>query len=494
MIYKLQNGEIIKLQKGKMIPKLLQKIRTSRFDKATNRIFKSSVPDAVQRNIEAGKIGWAPRQTSNLWHNSNDNLSMLEVTFPAWDVVERGAPLGHSWLSGSETTSGFLAKRPYRLIAKDVTISKPLIQIGEAIGDSKNVTRNQILNFAQKSSADGMHFSGIADNQLQNQDIYALFKDVPITGKIAIGSRPISEAELKGWPKQFRNQKRGQIPTSEYSGLPKGERNNGRYGDIRFIRHMDVVPELTEDGFVQVAPKWNWLANFTTDQLMVPHKGYPITGVGKNVLVISPEAFRGTTPFSLDPGDSFFVNHELKIKPKHVTFISGDPQSIRLAQERGFNIESSPKLKLLSSFMTEDPNTIAQALDKRGYWFYGRDGSKIKKDYVDELNRILHTRFNRPSLEDYSRIESVTGVPTHTYSRSTAPWQSFFGPKAGYKQVIYDTTPQIESDLMKQIGSYPHPMEESMKNYSPVFFRLLRGWTPIKKQGGTINRFKNHLK
>ena len=57
MIYKLQNGEIIKLQKGKMIPKLLQKIRTSRFDKATNRIFKSSVPDAVQRNIEAGKIG-----------------------------------------------------------------------------------------------------------------------------------------------------------------------------------------------------------------------------------------------------------------------------------------------------------------------------------------------------------------------------------------------------------------------------------------------------
>ena len=43
-----------------------------------------------------------------------------------------------------------------------------------------------------------MHFSGIADNQLQNQDIYALFKDVPITGKIAIGSRPISEAELKG--------------------------------------------------------------------------------------------------------------------------------------------------------------------------------------------------------------------------------------------------------------------------------------------------------
>ena len=311
-------------------------------------------------------------------------------------------------------------------------------------------------------------------------------------------SRPISEAELKGWSKQFRNQKRGQIPASEYSGLPKGERNNGRYGDIRFIRHMDAVPELTEDGFVQIAPKDNWLANFTTDQLMVPHTGYPIEGIGKNVLIINPEAFRGTTPFSLDPGDSFFVNHELKIKPKHVTFISGDPQSIQLAKERGFNIETSPKLKILAEFMEpaswEQLETMRPALEKRHYWFHGREYSKIKKDYVDELNRVLHTRFNRPSLEDYSHIESVTGVPTHTYLRTTAPWQSFFGPKVGYKQAVYDTTPQIEYDLMKQIGFYAHPMTESMEGYSPIFFRLFKGWTPIKKQGGIINRFKNLLK
>lgn len=133
--------------------------------------------------------------------------------------------------------------------------------------------------------------------------------------------------------------------------MPKGERNNGRYGDLRFIRHMDVVPELTKDGFIQIAPEENWLANFTTDQLMVPHSRYPVEGIGKNVLVISPEAFRGTTPFSLDPGDSFFVNSELKIKPKHITFISGDKQALQLAKERGFNIESSPKLKILSEFI-----------------------------------------------------------------------------------------------------------------------------------------------
>lgn len=303
-------------------------------------------------------------------------------------------------------------------------------------------------------------------------------------------SRTITEFERKGWTKAQRNSTRGTIAPNEYSGLPKGERNNGRYGNIRFIRHMDAVPELTEDGFVQIAPEENWLANFTTDQLMVPHKGYPVEGIGKNVLIISPEAFRGTTPFSLDPGDSFFVNQELKIKPKHVTFISGDPQSIQLAKERGFNIETSPKLKILSDFMNpatwDELQVMRPALEKRGYWFHGREYPKIKNDYVNELNRILHTRFNRPSLEDYSHIESITGVPTHTYSRNTAPWKSFFGPKVGYQQAVYDTTPQIEYDLMKQIGSYAHPMTESMKNYSPTFFRSRKGWTLIKKQGGKI--------
>lgn len=230
---------------------------------------------------------------------------------------------------------------------------------------------------------------------------------------------------------------------------------------------------------------------------MVPHKGYQVEGVGKNALVISPEAFRGTTPFSLDPGDSFFINKELKIKPKHVTFISGDPQSIQLAKERGFNVETSPKLKILSELSKqatwEELQTMRPALEKRGYWFHGREYPKIKSDYVDELNRVLHTRFNRPSLKDYSNIESVTGVPTHTYSRSTAPQQSFFGPKTGYQQVIYDTTPQIEHDLMKQIGSYAHPMAVSMENYSPLFFRLRKGWVPIKKHGGIIKGQRGFL-
>lgn len=60
-------------------------------------------------------------------------------------------------------------------------------------------------------------------------------------------------------------------------------------------------------------------------------------------------------------------------------------------------------------------------LEKRGYWFHGRDYRGIKEDYIDELTRVLQTRFNRPSLKDYSYMQNVTGVPTHTYSRQNAP-------------------------------------------------------------------------
>lgn len=80
-------------------------------------------------------------------------------------------------MTGSETTRGFLAQRPFHLKSK-VTLEKPMVQLNEAIGNGKNAVRNEILDFAQQSSADGINFSNIADNTLQNQNVYAIFKDI----------------------------------------------------------------------------------------------------------------------------------------------------------------------------------------------------------------------------------------------------------------------------------------------------------------------------
>lgn len=141
-------------------------------------IKKSKIKDsALDINVLAGKIGWSPKETTTIWHNSNSPLNKLEINYPAWDITERNAPLGHIWGTGEETTTGFMGNRPYHYSA-DITLSKPMIQLNEAIGNGKNASRNEILDFAQKSSADGLHFPNIEDNTLNHQNVYSIFKDV----------------------------------------------------------------------------------------------------------------------------------------------------------------------------------------------------------------------------------------------------------------------------------------------------------------------------
>ena len=171
-------------------------LRNQYFTNAGNKAIAKAIPDIVQTNIEAGKLGWAPSSKQTLWHNSDQPLTKLEINFPAWDTAQRGAPLGHSWFTGTETVQGFIGKRPYHLRGT-IELNKPIIQIGESIGDSKNTTRNQILDFVQKSSADGINFKDIADNTLKNQDVYAIFKNTEVKPKL-------TAAEQLGIPKQGR--------------------------------------------------------------------------------------------------------------------------------------------------------------------------------------------------------------------------------------------------------------------------------------------------
>lgn len=172
-------------------------LRNKYFNKAATKAISNTPRDIVQTNIEAGKLGWAPSSKQTLWHNSDQPLTKLEINFPAWDTTQRGAPLGHSWFTGTETVQGFMGKRPHHLRGT-VELKKPMIQIGESIGDGKNATRNQILDFAQKSSADGINLKGIADNTLKNQDVYAIFKDVDVKPKL-------TAAEQLGIPKGARS-------------------------------------------------------------------------------------------------------------------------------------------------------------------------------------------------------------------------------------------------------------------------------------------------
>ena len=99
-------------------------------------------------------------------------------------MVKRDAPVGHVWTTGTETRQGFIGARPFHnRSVEPVTLSKPMVQLNESVGTGKNAVRNEILRFADQSGADAVNFSNIADNTLQNQDIYAVFKDVNLKPK-----------------------------------------------------------------------------------------------------------------------------------------------------------------------------------------------------------------------------------------------------------------------------------------------------------------------
>lgn len=65
-----------------------------------------------------------------------------------------------------------MAKRPY-ILKFNVNSNKGLVQHGEIKGfsGSKNNIRNKIVKYARKNGADVVHFDGIKDNTLPNQQI-----------------------------------------------------------------------------------------------------------------------------------------------------------------------------------------------------------------------------------------------------------------------------------------------------------------------------------
>ncbi len=165
--------------------------KANKVARALNKEVKSTeiVDSPVVQNILAGKLGWAPKQSKVIWHNSESPISKLDHTFPAWDIVKRDAPLGHVWGTGTETKQGFIGARPFHLrSAQPVEMNKPMIQLNESVGNGKNAVRNEILRYADQSGADAINFSNISDNTLSNQDVYAVFKDVTLgkSGEIPI--------------------------------------------------------------------------------------------------------------------------------------------------------------------------------------------------------------------------------------------------------------------------------------------------------------------
>lgn len=134
-------------------------------------------------------VGWGPKQSIHVIHDTNSN-KLPNLYFPErWDAVNEGAPKTGIWFQGkigiprtlanhsikgktekAEKARNLFFKRPYRLEG-DLELEKPIITVGEVSN------RSELEHLADKMGADGVIFNNVYDNGYSNNQVIFSFKD-----------------------------------------------------------------------------------------------------------------------------------------------------------------------------------------------------------------------------------------------------------------------------------------------------------------------------
>ena len=157
---------------------------------------------------------------------------------------------------------------------------------------------------------------------------------------------------------------------------------------------------------------------------------------------------------SNEPSDHFFINNTLKVKPKHVTIITGDPAAINLAKERGFNVITTPELQVY--YKRSQSTKMSPPTRFRNTRSDASDMGDNFDAYRKVLREIVKSRFTRPNVEVYQKISKNTGLPI-----SVTPFtgRNFVKAAKGvswspsdFKHVVYDPASPVEHYTMAKYG------------------------------------------
>lgn len=159
----------------------------------------------INQAFKSGQLKYGQPTAYTAYHQSSTPITKFKFPFKErWDVRTHGAdPNGAFFTVGKPAGSGFLAERPYTG-QFHIKVQKPLIQTGELSGPTKNGLRNAIVRRARRDGADAVFFDGIADNQLQNQQILFAMDNADIGYRGMVGT-PFKQGNWQS-PKSIRNQ------------------------------------------------------------------------------------------------------------------------------------------------------------------------------------------------------------------------------------------------------------------------------------------------
>ena len=144
---------------------------------------------ATPNNMLPNNVGWGPRQSIHVVHDTDAPTKLTLYSPERWDAIHEGAPEVGIWYQGKlgnpRTAANHsipgkaekaakarerFAKRPYR-VEGDLELERPIVTVGDV------PNRAALERAADKMSADGVIFNNIYDNGYSNNQVIFSLRD-----------------------------------------------------------------------------------------------------------------------------------------------------------------------------------------------------------------------------------------------------------------------------------------------------------------------------
>lgn len=151
---------------------------------------------ATPNNMLLNNVGWGPRQSIHVVHDTDAPTKLTLYSPERWDAIHEGAPEAGIWYQGKfgnpRTAANHsipgkaekaakarerFAKRPYR-VEGDLELERPIVTVGDV------PNRAALERAADKMSADGVIFNNVYDNGYSNNQVIFSLRDNLKNGRL----------------------------------------------------------------------------------------------------------------------------------------------------------------------------------------------------------------------------------------------------------------------------------------------------------------------
>lgn len=178
--------------------------------RAVGKEFKKGTKHlATPNNMLPNNVGWGPRQSIHVVHDTDAPTKLTLYSPERWDAIHEGAPEAGIWYQGKlgnpRTAANHsipgkaekaakarerFAKRPYR-VEGDLELERPIVTVGDV------PNRAALERAADKMNADGVIFNNVYDNGYSNNQVIFSLRDDLKNGRVfKKGAKPLEKSQF----------------------------------------------------------------------------------------------------------------------------------------------------------------------------------------------------------------------------------------------------------------------------------------------------------